>query len=82
MSSKKRNKWQDEHTCQWCFESMDRFQMFYCSDYCKEEAKRWKERQDKLDKEQKRTKLDLQRHNAEYQGDTIDDYPLEDGNIE
>lgn len=79
MSQKR--KWQDEHLCLWCFEQMGRFQMYYCSDYCKEEAKRWKDREDSLAKEQKRAQKDLQRHNAEIVGDSPDDYPIEEDNI-
>lgn len=79
----KRPRWKDEpKLCLWCFETMNRFQMYYCSEYCEEEAKRWKNREDSLAKGQKAAKNDLSRHNAEMDGDSPDDYPIEDGNIE
>ena len=56
----KKHKWtREQKLCQWCFESMDRFRMYFCSEYCEAEAKRWKEGQDKLSEGQKKAMQDL-----------------------
>lgn len=79
----KRPRWKNEpKLCLWCFETMNRFQMYYCSEYCEEEARRWKAREDSLGPAQRKAKVDLDRHNADMVGDSPDDYPLEDGNAE
>ncbi len=77
----KRVKWKDDHVCMWCFEPMDRFILFYCSDHCKEEAERYKVREDSLGKSQRKAKNDLDKHNAEIRGDSPDDYPLNEDNL-
>ena len=65
----KKIKWQNDHICSWCFEPMDRFTMFFCSNHCKEEAERWTMRQDAIAKYHNKTVEDLQKHNAEIYGE-------------
>ena len=79
--SHKRNKWKDEHCCSWCFLPMDRFTLYFCSDFCKEEAQKYKDREDKLAKGQQQAAKDVEKHNADLIWDAPDDYPLDKGNL-